>query len=76
MVAKVVLWRCKCGTRVKVIAKVDSDQLPAIEMASCPKCGDVRTIQANKITSVTEDNSDIQPSTDSPSSERPTGVKE
>jgi hypothetical protein len=76
MVAKVALWRCKCGTRVKVVAVVNSDQLPAVQMASCPKCGDRQTIQANKIKSVTEDKSDIQPCTDSRSSERPTGAKE
>ena len=53
----VAIWRCKCGTGVKVVAEADS--IPAAkQIASCPKCGDERLIHADKIISVTEDTFD------------------
>ena len=57
MARMVAIWRCKCGTGVKVVAEADS--IPAAkQIASCPKCGDERVIHADKIISVTEDTFD------------------
>jgi hypothetical protein len=53
MARLVALWRCKCGTRVKVVAEACSS--PSGQMASCPKCRDPHVIHADKIISVTED---------------------
>ena len=48
------LWRCKCGTLVKVVAERDSN-LSAAQTASCPTCGDSRTVYADRIIAVTQD---------------------
>jgi len=50
-------WRCKCGTRVKVVAEEDSSSLSR-QIASCPKCREPHDILANKIISVMEDTSE------------------
>jgi hypothetical protein len=65
----VVLWRCKCGTPVKVVAEADSS-LPATQMAACPKCHHARSIGADKIISVTEDTSAAIPAKVSPCQEK------
>jgi len=65
MVGKVVLWRCKCGTRVKVLAEAYINQPPATQIAACPACGEPHTVQADKIISVTEDKPDVSPAFDS-----------
>jgi len=51
----VALWRCLCGTSVKVVAEANFSS-PATQMAACPKCQHPRSIGAEKIISVTEDN--------------------
>src|SRR5262245_17609823 len=58
LVGIVASWRCKCGTRVKVIAEADSTPAFATRIASCPNCGHRHPIHADKIMSVTEDMSD------------------
>ena len=54
-------WRCRCGIRVKVLAEADPSRPPATRIASCPKCGESQSIEADKIVSVTEDISDGSP---------------
>ena len=63
MVGIVASWRCKCGTRVKVIAEADSTPRSATTIASCPSCGHRHPIDADKIISVTEDMSEGSPAT-------------
>jgi hypothetical protein len=54
MARLVALWRCQCGTRIKVVAEADSNR-SARQMASCPKCRAPHSITADKIISVTEE---------------------
>ena len=54
MARTVALWRCKCGTRVKVVAETDSTP-SATQTISCPTCRDPHSINAAKIISVTKD---------------------
>ena len=61
MVGIVASWRCKCGTRVKVIAEADSTPASATKITSCPSCGRRHPIHADKIISVTEDMSEGSP---------------
>ena len=61
MVGIVASWRCKCGTRVKVIAEADSTPASATKIRSCPSCGRRHPIHADKIISVTEDMSEGSP---------------
>src|SRR5262245_19643754 len=56
----VALWRCKCGTPVKVIAE-SAFNSSATQMAACPKCHHAPSIGADKIISVTEDTFDAPP---------------
>jgi hypothetical protein len=65
----VALWRCKCGTPVKVIAESNFNS-PATQMAACPKCHHVRSIGADKIISVTEDTFEASPRDVSPCQEK------
>src|SRR5262249_9914764 len=60
MARLVALWRCQCGTRVKVVAEADSSR-SARQMASCPKCRAPHFITADKIISVLEDTFDGSP---------------
>jgi hypothetical protein len=60
MARMVALWRCKCGTHVKVVAEANSSA-PGKQIASCPKCRDPHAIRADKIISVTEDTFDVSP---------------
>src|SRR5262245_33661546 len=61
MVGIVASWRCKCGTRVRVIAEADSTPASATKIASCPSCGHRHPIRADKIISVMEDMSEGSP---------------
>src|SRR5262249_44568510 len=69
MARTVVLWRCKCGTYVKVVAEAGFSS-PASQMASCPTCHEARSISADKIISVTEDTFDVRPSNVPPCQEK------
>jgi hypothetical protein len=53
MARTVALWRCKCGTYVKVVAEAGFSS-PARQTASCPTCHEARSLGADKIISVTE----------------------
>lgn len=55
----VVVWRCKCRTRIKVLGEADLAQTSTTQLVSCPKCGDSQTVSADKIISVTADTSDL-----------------
>ncbi len=60
MARMVTLWRCKCGTRIKVVAETGS--IPsASQTASCPTCREPHTVHADKIISVIEDMSERSP---------------
>jgi hypothetical protein len=61
MVEIIASWRCKCGTRVKVIAEADSTAASATKIASCPSCGHRHPIHADKIISVMEDIAEVSP---------------
>ena len=50
-------WRCKCGTRIKVVGERDRTQEPNRIPAACPKCGDKQVIYTDRILSVEEDTS-------------------
>ena len=69
MARLVALWRCKCGTPVKVVAEANFSS-PATQMAACPKCHHARSIGADKIISVTEDTFDTIPSDVPPCQEK------
>jgi hypothetical protein len=60
MARTVALWRCKCGTYVKVVAEVGFSS-PARRTASCPTCHEACSIAADKIISVTEDTFEVRP---------------
>jgi len=57
MARMVSLWRCTCGTRVKVVAETDSTPSAHVD-AACPGCGETQAIRAARIITVTEDTSD------------------
>jgi hypothetical protein len=46
-------WRCKCGVHVSVVAEAVTGKLPEPVSVACPKCGDVHTIYAEKVISIT-----------------------
>src|SRR5262245_2197572 len=60
MARMVTLWRCKCGTCIKVIAEIDSSP-PAKQTASCPKCYALHAVHADRIITITEDTFDLGP---------------
>src|SRR5262249_32224080 len=60
MARMVTLWRCKCGTGIKVIAEIDSSP-PAKQTASCPKCYALHAVHADRIITITEDTYDLGP---------------
>src|SRR5262245_58713547 len=69
MASMVALWRCKCGTRIKVIAEIDSSP-PATQMASCPQCHETRPISVDRIITVMKDSSDVSPAAGCEAKER------
>ena len=60
MTRMVALWRCKCGTRAKVVAEAGSSP-SAEQMALCPKCRAPHAVHADKIISVTEETFERSP---------------
>jgi hypothetical protein len=52
MITIVATWRCKCGTRVKVIAETDRAKPTATVIAACPDCGDEQEVYAHRVISV------------------------
>jgi hypothetical protein len=60
MTRMVALWRCKCGTRAKVVAEAGSSP-SAEQMASCPKCRAPHAVHADKIISVIEETFERSP---------------
>src|SRR5262249_41063328 len=60
MTRMVGLWRCKCGTRAKVVAEAGSSR-SAEQMALCPKCRAPHAVHADKIISVTEETFERRP---------------
>jgi len=60
MARMVTLWRCKCGTGIKVVAEIDSSP-PAKQSASCPKCHALHAVHADRIITITEDTYDLGP---------------
>jgi hypothetical protein len=61
MIPTMFSWRCKCGTRLKVVAEVDETQRTATAVATCPSCGDKQTIHAQRIISITTDKGENTP---------------
>jgi hypothetical protein len=47
--------RCKCGVHVTVVAETTTGKQPAPVSATCPKCGAVHTIYADKVIFITAD---------------------
>ena len=60
MTRMLALWRCKCGTRAKVVAEAGSSP-SAEQMALCPKCRAPHAVHADKIISVTEETFERSP---------------
>src|SRR5262249_40660231 len=56
----VALWRCKCGTRAKVVGEGGS-RPSAKQMGFCPKCRAPPGLNAEKIISVTEETFERSP---------------
>jgi len=48
-------WRCKCGTRIKVLGAMDKDHRRATAVAQCPTCGDKQVVYAASILYVTQE---------------------
>jgi len=46
-------WRCKCGVHITVVAETAAGKLPEPVSVACPDCGDVHTIYADKLISIT-----------------------
>jgi hypothetical protein len=64
MNTNVSTWRCKCGTRIKVLGAVDKDHPRATVVAECPTCGDKQVIYAARILFVTQETNEVaQPQT-------------
>jgi hypothetical protein len=64
MDTRVSTWRCKCGTRIKVLGAVDKDHLQARTVAECPTCGDKQVVYAARILFVTQETDEAaQPQT-------------
>jgi hypothetical protein len=63
MDTRVSTWRCKCGTRIKVLGAVDKDHLQATAVAECPTCGDKQVVYAAHILFVTQEAEAAQPQT-------------
>jgi len=60
MARTVALWRCKCGTRAKVVAEAGSSP-SAEQIVLCPKCRIPHAVHADKIISVTEETFERSP---------------
>jgi hypothetical protein len=60
MVTLVSTWRCKCGTRIKLIGETETDNLAPSSVAECPRCGDRQTVRTAKIISVSQDIEDTK----------------
>ncbi len=60
MARTVALWRCKCGTRAKVMAEAGSSP-SAEQIVLCPKCRAPHAVHADKIISVTEETFERSP---------------
>src|SRR5215468_2241930 len=60
MTRMVALWRCKCGTRAKVVAEAGSSP-SAEQMALCPRCRAPHAVHTDKIISVTEETFERNP---------------
>src|SRR5215831_1160341 len=60
MARTVALWRCKCGTRPKVVAEAGSSP-SAEQIVLCPKCRAPHAVHADKIISLTEETFERQP---------------
>jgi hypothetical protein len=56
----VAVWRCICGTSIKVIAEMDSNP-PATQTVSCPKCHAPQAVHADTIITISKDMSDLGP---------------
>jgi hypothetical protein len=56
MVGVVVVWLCGCGTPLKVTAEANENGSRATQTVSCPRCGELQEVHANRIVSVAEDN--------------------
>jgi DNA-directed RNA polymerase subunit RPC12/RpoP len=52
MITTISTWRCRCGTRVKVIGQTPKDKPSATQYAACPTCGDKQIIYGETIVSV------------------------
>lgn len=55
MITAVSTWKCKCGTRIKVIGETPKDRPSATQVVACPACGDKQTIYGAQILSVTSE---------------------
>jgi len=60
MARTVALWRCKCGTRAKVVAEAGSSP-SAEQIVLCPKCRAPHAVHADKIISLTEETLERSP---------------
>jgi hypothetical protein len=48
----VAMWKCKCGSSLKVLAQSDREKPSITSTVSCPQCGEQEVIYAEKIVSV------------------------
>ena len=56
MLTIVTIWLCKCGARLKVVAEADQKEPRDMWTVSCPHCGDLQEIRADRIVSIAEAN--------------------
>jgi hypothetical protein len=53
MMTVVIIWRCKCGARLKAIGETDPNQPSGVSVAKCPECQETQVINCHRINSVT-----------------------
>src|SRR5215470_1270390 len=58
MAGLIAFWRCQCGAALRLLGEVDSTP-PATQSASCPRCHRPIEIPGDRITSITEDKSEL-----------------
>ena len=48
-------WRCQCGVRIKVMSKLNPDNLRENCTVECPRCGDKQTVQGQSVTLLSQE---------------------
>ena len=56
MLTIITIWLCRCGARLKVLAEAVQNEPCDTWTVSCPHCGDLQEIRADRIVSIAEAN--------------------